>query len=140
MTRIVEALTGRVPLDNAQLGRLGQLTGWDFAAQRSFSGCRGPDVSFDRPELSPCLAPFQDRNDPKYEEALAIIGAGKENLAKRPRGDDLEGFESVLQGHDLPRDDQLHFITEAEHVHSSSDVYARMFQELQTRLGIDGGY
>ena len=86
------SLTGRVPLDNAQLGRLGQLTGWDFGAQRSFGGCRGPDVSFDRPELSPCLAALKDHSDPKYKEALAIIEAGQENLAKRPRGDALAGF------------------------------------------------
>jgi hypothetical protein len=92
MSAYPNSLTGRVPLDNVQLGRLGQLTGWDFGAQRSFSGCPGPDVSFDRPELSPCLAPFKDHSDAKYKEALAIIQAGKENLAKRPRGDDLEGF------------------------------------------------
>ncbi len=92
MSAYPNSLTGRVPLDNAQLGRLGQLTGWDFGAQRSFSGCPGPDVSFDRPELSPCLERFKDHGDPKYKEALAIIGAGKGNLAKRPRGDDLEGF------------------------------------------------
>ena len=92
MSAYPDSLTGRVPLDNAQLGRLGQLTGWDFGAQRSFSACPGPDVSFDRPELSPCLAQFQDHGDPKYREALAIIQAGKENLARRPRGDTLEGF------------------------------------------------
>lgn len=87
-----DSLTGRVPLDGSQLQRLGELTGWDFTAQRSFSGCPGPDVSFERPEWSPCLAPFTDRSDPKYQEALAIIETGKRNLAERPRGDTLEGF------------------------------------------------
>jgi len=34
----------------------------------------------------------------------------------------------------------MRFITEAEHVHSSSDRYAQQFDELKTRLGMDGGY
>ncbi len=31
----------------------------------------------------------------------------------------------------------MKFITEAEHVHSSSDQYQRQFEELKTRLGMD---
>ena len=102
MSAYPDSLTGRVPLDNAQLGRLGQLTGWNFGAQRSFNACPGPDVSFERPELSPCLAQFLDRGDPKYKEAVAIIRAGKENLARSPRGDTLEGF--VPSGADRRRE------------------------------------
>jgi hypothetical protein len=34
----------------------------------------------------------------------------------------------------------MRFITEAEHVHSSSEHYARIFEELQTRLGMEGAY
>ena len=33
----------------------------------------------------------------------------------------------------------MKFITEAEHVHSSSDTYAQQFEELKMRLGMDGG-
>ncbi len=33
--------------------------------------------------------------------------------------------------------DQMKFITEAEHVHSSSDQYFDQFEELRMRLGID---
>jgi hypothetical protein len=36
-----DSLTGRIPLDAAQLGRLGQLTGQDFVRQRSFAAIRG---------------------------------------------------------------------------------------------------
>ena len=86
-----DSLTGRIPLDTAQLGRLGQLTGEDFGRQRSFGGCPGPEVSFDRPELSPLLAKFPDSSDPRYREALAIIQAGQEQLARRPRAD-MPGF------------------------------------------------
>ena len=52
-------------------------------------------------------------------------------------GDELAGYEDVLDGHGVGCDDQMRFITEAEHVHSSSDTYARLCQEFQTRLGMD---
>jgi hypothetical protein len=50
----------------------------------------------------------------------------------------LEDFEEILRQHNLSCDDRMKFITEAEHVHSSSDEYHRQFQELRTRLGMDG--
>jgi len=52
-------------------------------------------------------------------------------------GDHLEPFEEVFQQHDVSCDEQMKFITEAEHVHSSSDSYARQFEELRMRLGMD---
>ncbi|NLX98984.1 MAG: hypothetical protein GXY83_22795 [Rhodopirellula sp.] len=55
-------------------------------------------------------------------------------------GNDLEGYEEILQGRRVRCDDTLKFITEAEHVHSSSDHYASQFEELKTRLGMDGGF
>jgi hypothetical protein len=55
-------------------------------------------------------------------------------------GDQLSDFEKVLRGRRVMCDDQMKFITEAEHVHSSSDRYAQQFEELRTRLGMDGGY
>ncbi len=58
----------------------------------SFSSNPGPQVSFDRPELSPCLAEIKQTSPQKYEQALAIIQAGKEMLQKRPRAD-MPGFE-----------------------------------------------
>lgn len=50
---------------------------------------------------------------------------------------DLEPFEEILLGHGLRRDDSLKFISEAEHLHSTDDVYRDQFEELQYRLGID---
>lgn len=50
---------------------------------------------------------------------------------------DLEPFEEVLLGFGLRRDDTLKFISEAEHLHSTDDVYREQFEELQYRLGID---
>jgi hypothetical protein len=55
-------------------------------------------------------------------------------------GDDLAPFQEVLDYRHVHCDEQMKFITEAEHVHSSSDQYARVFAELQTRLGMDGDY
>jgi hypothetical protein len=52
-------------------------------------------------------------------------------------GQDLTAFEEVLRGRTVPRNEQIKFITEAEHVHSSSDAYQRQFEELKTRLGMD---
>jgi len=83
--------SGRSPLNNKQLGRLGQLTGVNFGAAKSHGGNRGPQVSFDRPKLSPCLKRITDKTGPAYAEALAIIRAGAAMLAKRPRVD-MPGF------------------------------------------------
>jgi hypothetical protein len=52
-------------------------------------------------------------------------------------GHDLSEFEAVLNDHGLECDDEIKFITEAEHVHSSSDEFSRQFEEMKYRLGID---
>ncbi|MGB2821764.1 MAG: hypothetical protein WBF17_12335 [Phycisphaerae bacterium] len=57
---------------------------------RHHAGDRGPQISFARPERSPCLARFKDRSDPKYAEALAIVQAGKETLSRWPGDSDKE--------------------------------------------------
>jgi len=79
---------GRSPIDGGQFKRLQQLTGARFVTRH----CKGPraQVSFDRPELSPCLAKLK-KDDPKYKEALEIIRAGQEQLRKMPRAD-MGGF------------------------------------------------
>ena len=46
-------------------------------------------MSFDRPELSPCLAKL-DKSTQPYKDAIEIIQAGKDMLAKQPRGDTLD--------------------------------------------------
>jgi hypothetical protein len=55
-------------------------------------------------------------------------------------GDRLAEFEAICRERHIPCDEQRKFLTEAEHVHSSSDRYAQQFDELQTRLGMDNGY
>ena len=46
--------------------------------------------------MSLCRAKFTDKNDPACKAALAIIRAGKEMLAKRPRAD-MPGFRLVSE-------------------------------------------
>ncbi|MFZ5830022.1 MAG: hypothetical protein ACOY3P_08035 [Planctomycetota bacterium] len=55
-------------------------------------------------------------------------------------GESLKPFEEVFRSHGVACDEETRFITEAEHVHSSSDEYARLFEELKTHLGMDSGY
>ncbi|MBN2136319.1 MAG: PD40 domain-containing protein [Sedimentisphaerales bacterium] len=91
-TAYPDNLTGRCPLDNAQVKRLGELTGVHLGDFAGHNRNQGPQVSFDRPSLSPCLQKFKDKTDPQYIEALAIIEAGRQTLAKRPRAD-MPGFK-----------------------------------------------
>lgn len=55
-------------------------------------------------------------------------------------GDPLSNFESVFSSRDVPHDQEMKFITEAEHVHSSSERCGRLFEELKVDLGMDGSY
>lgn len=55
-------------------------------------------------------------------------------------GDDLTEYENIFREHSVACSEQIRFVTEAEHVHSSSDVFARQFEELRTRLGMDCDY
>lgn len=53
-------------------------------------------------------------------------------------GSPLEPYEFVLDGAGVREMPDMRFITEAEHVHSSSASYARQFEQLRTDLGLDG--
>ncbi|MBM4077893.1 MAG: hypothetical protein FJ267_19875 [Planctomycetes bacterium] len=52
-------------------------------------------------------------------------------------GNELVDFEDILDDYGLPCHEDIKFITEAEHVHSSTEEYARQFEELKYRLGIE---
>lgn len=94
-----ENVFGRSPLDDAQIHRLRELTGVKVGDQDT--EMQGSQISFTRPELSPCLTALKDKNDPKYKHALAIIRAGQTMLARRPRmdmpGAKLVGIERQRQ-------------------------------------------
>jgi len=80
---------GRSPLSPAQLRRLSELTGKNLNEQKFAA-----HVSFTRPEMSPCLAGLGGESNPAYQEAVAIIRAGGQQLAQRPRAD-MPGFQLV---------------------------------------------
>jgi len=86
-------LYGRCPLDAKQLAALGKLTGKKLTGEH-----HEPLICFTRPELSPCLAGLKEQDGPRYAEALAIIRAGRQMLAARPRMDmrnaDLYGIDA----------------------------------------------
>ena len=84
-------LYGRSALRAAQLDKLSRLTGMNLSDRRLLS-----QVSFTRPEVSPCLAKLADKSGSRYQEALAIIQAGSESLAQRPRAE-MPDFRLVSQ-------------------------------------------
>ena len=57
----------------------------------SYNRCPGVLVSFDRPELSPCLTAIEDKASGAYAEALTIVREGQTSLETRPRAD-MTGF------------------------------------------------
>ena len=85
---------GRNPLGRSQTARLFKLTGLNWNRIGSAETFIGQQVSFDRPEKSPCLAKL--KTDPSaYAEALAMIQAGKASLEKLPRAD-MPGAKFIL--------------------------------------------
>ncbi|ADG66628.1 hypothetical protein Plim_0783 [Planctopirus limnophila DSM 3776] len=52
-------------------------------------------------------------------------------------GNELVDFKDILDDYNIDCNEDLKFITEAEHVHSSSEDFSRQFRQLQYRLGID---
>jgi hypothetical protein len=92
---------------------------WEFEDLLVNDGCTGLAV----------LNPYVPQEIQFDEHKLLII-----------YGDALTEYEDVFRQRRVACDDQLKFITEAEHVHSSSDRYAQQFDELKMRLGMDSGY
>jgi hypothetical protein len=90
-TAYPDHLAGRAPLTQAQVARLTKLTGVPFVELARHDKNQGPQVSFERPELSPCLTGLAPDSD-AYREAVAIIRKGQQRLADKP-GADLPGFE-----------------------------------------------
>ena len=89
---------------------------WDFEELLLNDGCTGLAV------LNPRL-----QQEVQFDEHKLIIVYGQ----------NLEPFEGALIEHDVPCRDDMRFITEAEHVHSSSERYREQFQDLRMQLGMD---
>lgn len=89
---------------------------WDFEDLLTDDGCTGIAV------LNPRI-PQEIQFD---EHKLLIV-----------YGSDLSAYEAILRRHGIRCNEELRFITEAEHVHSSSEEFAEQFETLRTRLGMD---
>lgn len=63
----------------------------------------------------------------QFDEHKILIGYGQ----------NLRDFENVFDDNGLVCSEDIKFITEAEHVHSSSEEFVRRFQNLKYDLGID---
>ncbi len=101
----------------------------------------------DMPVLKSTLWEFEDLITNDGCTGLAVLNPGMplevqfdEHKLLIVYGEDLSPFEEVLRDRHIVCDEQLKFITEAEHVHSSSDSHARQFEVLKTRLGMDADY
>jgi hypothetical protein len=101
----------------------------------------------DLPVLKSVLWEFEDLLVNDGCTGLAVLNPGvpqeiqfDEHKLLIVYGDQLGEFEDVYRQRRIGCDEELRFITEAEHVHSSSDRYATEFDELKMRLGMDCGY
>jgi len=77
---------GRSPLTFDETNELAGLTGLDFNVLGDWHRTVPAQISFDRPELSPCLDALKG-NPAKYARALEILRIGGERLEATPRGD-----------------------------------------------------
>jgi len=99
----------------------------------------------DMPVLKSVLLEFEDLLLHDGCTGIAVINPGKRQEVQLDEhkllimyGQPLSNFESILIDGDVYPDEDLHFITEAEHVHSSSEQMFDQFNVLRNRLGMDG--
>ena len=90
---------------------------WDFEDLLTNDGCTGIAV------LNPGLP-----QEVQFDEHKLLIVYGK----------DLRDYEMSLIDSGLNCREDMKFITEAEHVHSTNDDYIDQFEQLKRRLGVDG--
>jgi len=75
---------GRSPLTPKEVAKLSKLTGTRFVMRHGKN--KRTQISFERPELSRCLAKLK-KDSSNYTQALAIIQTGQKRLIHTPRGD-----------------------------------------------------
>lgn len=92
---------------------------WDFEDLLMNDGCTGLAV------LNPSIP-----QEVQFDEHKLLIVYGQP----------LRAYEDVFRRFGIPCSEQIRFLTEAEHVHSSSERYQQQFEELRTVLGMDCGY
>jgi hypothetical protein len=98
----------------------------------------------DMPVLKSTLLDFEDMLLNDGCTGIAVINPQKRQEVQLDEhkllimyGTPLDGFEQTLIKSDVYPDEDMKFITEAEHVHSSSERFFDEFNVLKTRLGMD---
>ncbi|KLU07145.1 MULTISPECIES: hypothetical protein [Rhodopirellula] len=98
----------------------------------------------DVPVLKSILMEFEDVLLNDGCTGIAIINTAKQQEVQLDEhklliayGTPLDGFRQALINSDVYPDDSIKFITEAEHVHSSSERLYDKFQQFKTRLGVE---
>lgn len=91
---------------------------WDFEDLLMNDGCTGIAV------LNP-----RTPQEVQFDEHKLLICYGHP----------LSAFEGIFAEYGVRRDENIRFVTEAEHVHSSSEKYFQRFHELRRELGLDSG-
>mgnify|MGYP000101969855 CR=1 FL=1 len=89
---------------------------WDYEDLLLNDGCTGLAV------LNPSIP-----QEVQFDEHKLIIAYGS----------DLTAYERILAERGVACDEEIKFITEAEHVHSSTDDFSDHFEELRMRLAMD---
>jgi hypothetical protein len=92
---------------------------WDFEDLLVNDGCTGIAV------LNPATP-----QEVQFDEHKLMIVYGR----------DLRPYEKILNDCGVTCRDEMRFITEAEHVHSTNDDFIGRFEELKFRLGIENEY
>ena len=122
---------GRSPISSGDLNRLGELCGFSPKQGLGFRNHPGAQISFDRPELSPCLLTLV-KDSPEYGEALSIIQQGRETLKATPRGD-MPGF--VPCAADLQRTERYEAFRRKENAFRAAVKDGRKLYDADVQLG-----
>ena len=136
------------PLFMQLIQRLGSVV--DVVLESSHSQAEGGHVDLyrehiDMPVLTSVLWDFEDLLLNDGCTGIAVLNPNtpqeiqfEEHKLLIVYGSPLEPYEFLLESHGVGENQGMKFITEAEHIHSSSEDYAHRFFELRTALGLDG--
>lgn len=111
------------------------------------SGPRHEDLyreHIDMPVLKSVLLEYEDLILNDGCTGVAVINPSKRQEVQLDEhkllvmyGQPLKPFEKILIDHDVYPDPGIRFLTEAEHVHSSSEKFFDQFNIIKTRLGLE---
>ena len=136
------------PLFMDLVGRLGQSL--DVVLETSHDTNSGQHIDLyrehiDGPVLNSCLWEFEDLLTNDGCTGIAVLNPNTpqevqfdEHKLLIVYGSPLEQFEYVFEKHGVQLRPEMQFITEAEHVHASSEAFEAKFNQLRTELGLDG--